>query len=102
MAAGWVEVVSASGKPLSRLAFQDLGAVLASAQVGLRVMISGPEHLVLAASASCREAGMLDEEQVLHATSSRERQVWCAHCKAVTLAAAGWCPCRLRAARSRR
>jgi hypothetical protein len=54
---------------------------LASAVVGLRLMIAGPECEVLAAAAVGRSAGLVPAEIVTHATSDSSRRIYCVHCK---------------------
>lgn len=85
VAAGWVAAISQLGRPSWRIEPADLGRALGNATVGVRVMVSGPEHDVLAAGAACREAGLLDDEVTLFATTTSARRIYCVHCKATSL-----------------
>jgi hypothetical protein len=58
----------------------------ASKRVGWRVAAAGDEVGVLAVGAACRRVGLIDAEITAFAESRRRWVVFCAHCKATTLA----------------
>lgn len=77
----WVDQIAEFGRPCWRVGPGDLGAALATATVGLRVLVSGPEHVVTALGAVCRDAGLLDDEITLHATGVDGCRIYCVHCR---------------------
>lgn len=62
-----------------------LEARLASAVVGIRVVLAGPEADVYAARATAIEQGAVDEELVLLVTGGNSRRVHCPHCQSTTV-----------------
>ena len=54
---------------------------LRQSATGLRLMVVGPEQQVLAVQSCAIEAGMIDAELTLFATSTKARSLYCAHCK---------------------
>ncbi len=61
-----------------------LGALLAAAQVGIRVYLAGDDGFVRATAAVAHAAGVLDDELQTAVTASAARRVWCSHCRTVT------------------
>ena len=95
LAEQWLAELAGLGAPVWRLS--DAGGpmtgalefCLASATTGLRLLAAGPEQQVLAVQATAHQAGLIDAELTLHATSIRERLVYCVHCKTTSSVTAG-------------
>jgi hypothetical protein len=56
------------------------------ARVGVRIMVAGPELVVLDAARAARGAGALDAELTLHATHTGLKRIRCVHCHTDTRA----------------
>jgi hypothetical protein len=89
----WCAQAAATGAPVWRHdagtaadAARALAGQLASARVGWRLLLAGPEADVLALRALALDAGAVDAEVRCHATSTTEKVVRCAHCSAHTRA----------------
>lgn len=85
VARGWATQLEALDRPYWQVDADGVDAALAGATVGLRVLVSGPEVEVLAVAARLRAAGLADAEVITHATSTRHRRVYCAHCKQTSI-----------------
>ncbi|MGP4046106.1 dimethylamine monooxygenase subunit DmmA family protein [Streptomyces sp. 2A115] len=59
---------------------------IATATVGWRLLLAGPQSEVLAAYSEAVRGGVLDAEITVMVTDSAHRRVWCAHCETKTTA----------------
>lgn len=91
VAGAWTAGACSAGIPVSAVRTDDLGealalleADLASAVVGWRLHVAGPEAEVLHVQARARALGAVDSEVIAHVTGVPARQVLCLHCDAVT------------------
>ena len=84
----WAAQIARLGASCWHVDAGGLDAALQAATVGLRVLIAGSEAEVLALAARCRAAGLTDAELTLHATSARERRIYCVHCTATSVVTA--------------
>ena len=62
---------------------------LADAVVGWRLLLAGPAHACLRVRADALEAGAADDEITVASTEVATREIYCAHCRTVTLARIG-------------
>ncbi|MEU6036729.1 dimethylamine monooxygenase subunit DmmA family protein [Actinomadura sp. NPDC047616] len=88
----WAERIAASGapcwvcyadepdEPLLR-AFRER---LATAVVGWRLMLAGPEAQIARLRSEAVRAGAVPAEIRMHATETRSRRVYCPHCRSIT------------------
>ena len=65
-----------------------LDADLADAVVGWRLLLAGPAHLCLRVRARALELGAADDEITVASTEVGIREIYCAHCRSTTTAAA--------------
>ena len=59
---------------------------LADAVAGWRLLLAGPAHACLRVRADALEAGAADDEITVASTEVATREIYCAHCRTVTLA----------------
>jgi hypothetical protein len=64
----------------------DLGDVVRNAKVGVHLLFAGPQAEIYAARAQALGSGAVDAEVSLLETDAGERRVYCAHCRATTVA----------------
>jgi dimethylamine monooxygenase subunit C len=67
-------------------ACEALGADLADAMVGWRLLLAGPAHGCLRVRAHALELGAGDDEITVASTEVATREIFCAHCRTVTTA----------------
>ncbi|MGW0039294.1 dimethylamine monooxygenase subunit DmmA family protein [Gordonia sp. NPDC003376] len=71
------------------MAIESLGAALAEATVGVRVLVTGPIGACLSARATAVAAGVEDDEIQVFPVGSGPIDVFCSHCRTITTADAG-------------
>ncbi|GAA1391117.1 hypothetical protein GCM10009613_32980 [Pseudonocardia kongjuensis] len=89
----WRAEAGAAGIPAEQLSAASAGPLLgeldtrlATARVGIRLMVAGPECDVLRIGAVALARGLLTAETTTFATDDRVRRVWCPHCDTTTTA----------------
>ena len=89
--AQWEAQARTAGVPSSSLVIDDVNAAvqhlereMASAVVGWRLLVAGPESGVLTVSAAARSLGAVGGEVLAHVTGVPLRRLHCVHCDAVT------------------
>lgn len=91
VAAGWIREIQDRARPV--WGFHDdsapgrgdraataLISALSGATVGVRIMVAGPELVVLDCAAVARAAGAIDAEITQHVCATELRRVHCSHC----------------------
>ncbi|WP_249012332.1 dimethylamine monooxygenase subunit DmmA family protein [Conexibacter sp. DBS9H8] len=97
VARAWLAQIARTGRPVlshvdghtapeRSVAVAALGASLARARVGVRVMIAGPELVALDAIAAARAAGAIDAELRVWVSDRALKRVYCPHCRTFTVA----------------
>jgi dimethylamine monooxygenase subunit C len=92
IAAGWRREVRELGRPVwtyrgesaTEPVLSALRGQLATATVGWRLMVAGPQADVLRVHGEARLGGALDSEVVVVVTDDAHRRVWCSHCGATS------------------
>ena len=95
IAADWIAQIAAhrpDANPRVHLV-DDIGAArralhddLADAVVGWRLLLAGPAHACLRVRADALEAGAGDDEITVASTEVATREIYCAHCRTITVA----------------
>lgn len=62
---------------------------LAHATVGWRLLLAGPAHACLRVRADALELGAADDEITVASTEVATREIYCAHCRAISTAEVG-------------
>ena len=98
IAADWIAQIAAhrpDANPRVHLV-DDIGAArralhddLADAVVGWRLLLAGPAHACLRVRADALEAGAGDDEITVASTEVATREIYCAHCRTITVARVG-------------
>ena len=100
VAARWIDEIHRAGKPVwshhegapggpsgvdpGAACSAALAEELGHARVGVRVMVAGPELVVLDCLRAARDAGALEAELTAHVTDSATKRIYCSHCRTCT------------------